>query len=538
MIGSEKVAAPAKRKNSTVTQKHSPKRRGVSGSSGGALSTLYWMVFLVGVIMWGVLFGREFARFDSYADRVEKQVSSLADAVMGDEDVLGIEDPLSADDAVELEEPGGETISDESIAQVVDEIEEERKEKIRDVLSLELPSETDNPNYPVTFTEPTEEGVEIQVDGEGFSKKKSPYALPSLPIGQHTINFKFLDENEVTQNLEEKLIVIPRAPVWDSGISTQFDGDSPVVLSGTATPRSTVIVLVSSELFTVEAGSDKEGKWEATLTEELSSGEHTALSFVRKDGYASNFSEPFTFTVGNVEGAADSSDGTDDGPDGSDSASMLFGGFIDVNEDNYILILAGVGVAALVLLILVSLLSKLFSDPADSDEGWIEDIKENGKSPEGLSLREKFAQAGLKVGKEREEQGAGPDNVSDGTHGDTDGSERETDDDDDPEGSQDVPEDADDEDEETGEEVDDTDKESSPEKREDPIPEVSDEMKDGKARSSAEQGNEQSQPKKEIKPKPGKIYSKDEFMKTFKEPTTMGKETKKIKISLTSQDGK
>lgn len=532
------MAVPAKHKGKMITGRKSSRRRCASSSSGRSLGVLYWMVFLIGVAAWGVLFGREFAKFDLYADRVEKQVISLSNVVLTKKEVLGTEDTEPTEEGADSTEPADEPISDESIAQVVDEIEEERKEKIRDMLSLELPSETDNPNFPVTFVEPTEEGVEIQVDGEGFSKKKSPFALPSLPIGQHTLNFKFLDEDEVTQNLEEKLIIIPRAPSWDGDIPTQVDGSSEIVLSGTATPRSTVIVLVSSELFTVETESDKEGNWEAVLTENLSSGKHTALSIVRKDGYASNFSEPFEFTVGNVEGAADSYDEIEEVPVSSDSASMLFGGFVDINEDNYVLILGWVGVAALVLLILVALLSKLFSGPADPDEKWIEDIKENGKPSKGLSLREKFAQAGLNVhdkkdeaGKqcdETEESASEPEEESDGIY--TDEVDKEV---------QEKKEEKKEEKEvNSDEDMDRTGMDEHAEKDQDPSPDASDEVETEASENTVLPVKEINEQNEKAAPKPGKVYSKDEFMKTFKEPTTMGKETKKIRISLTSQSGK
>ena len=200
---------------------------------------------------------------------------------------------------------------------------------------------------------------------------------------------------------------------------------------------------------------------------------------------------------------------------------MLFGGFVDVNEDNYVLILVGVGVAALVLLVLVAVLSRLFSDPADSDEKWIEAIKENGKPSEGLSLREKFAQAGLDVRNKKDGQGK--------QHNETVKSASEPEE----EGGGNI------HGSETNQDVQEKNEEdaenSDEEKGGNTV--VSDEAETAVSEKTILPVKEEDEQKNEAATKPGKVYSKDEFMKTFKEPITMGKETKKIRISLTSKRG-
>jgi hypothetical protein len=229
------------------------------------------------------------------------------------------------------------------------------------------------------------------------------------------------------------------------------------------------------------------------------------MSFVRKDGYASNFSEPLIFTVGNVEGASAVNNGTEDDNVSAQGSASLLGGFVNVTEDNYLYILGGVGLGALVLVLIVSGLSRLFSDDAKKEEEWIEDVKEKNDSSSGLSLREKFARAGINVEKEKQTEESVPeDKPAEEEEGEKKGEDEKKREEEDPD----------------PEEVEDVEKK--------------DEKEPAKKEPEKKEKNESED--KEKKPKKGKVYSKEEFMDTFKEPSTMGKETKKIKISLTSKD--
>ena len=357
-----------------------------------------WVILIACVTGWAVVLGSQFTKYQETTDETSRQLESLFDGCSYTS-VLGITDTdISGKTATNTDEVVSQgSGSDASVVALVDEIEEDRKDTLRQKLLLQLPLETDNPSYPVTFVEPTETDVEIQVDGGGFSQKKSPFSLPSLSIGKHLINFRFEDENGISQNLEETIIVIPRAPEWAETQAAEFRSDESVVFSGTALPRSTIMLVVSSPILTDQTISDDEGNWEIMLRGDLASGEHSAVTFVRKEGYASNMSEPLLFTVGYVEGAA--SDSTSDFTVGDSVSSGSAWWERYVTEDNYYFVIGGLGVALITLIIIMSLLSKAMSRK-DPEGGWVErkaSGDSEGGSPSGISLREKFAKAGLKV---------------------------------------------------------------------------------------------------------------------------------------------
>ena len=95
-------------------------------------------------------------------------------------------------------------------------------------LKVEMPSQTDNPSTIITFTNPSTDNavVQLEIDSKGFIDITSPYTLPALSIGKHTMSFKFQDENASTQLYDTSLIIIPRAPI----LSTPVIGTEDVLI--------------------------------------------------------------------------------------------------------------------------------------------------------------------------------------------------------------------------------------------------------------------------------------------------------------------
>ena len=187
-------------------------------------------------------------------------------------------------------------------AQDITELEEkevEREEDFLQQLLLDIPETTDNPSHIITFVDPSEDnsGVELEIDEGGFEQITSPYTLPALSIGQHDLRFRFVDKYGSTQTLEKGLIVIPRPPIMNS----PFFEDGFLKLSGTGLSNSDLVLILSSgkNISVEEATIDAQGNWEILINEEeLSEGVYTFSAFTRKNGYASNLSEPLTFEVG------------------------------------------------------------------------------------------------------------------------------------------------------------------------------------------------------------------------------------------------
>ena len=165
-------------------------------------------------------------------------------------------------------------------------------------LGLDLPSQSDNPSTIMTFTNPGPDGsgVQLEIDSKGFVDINSPYTLPALSIGKHTLEFKYQDANSATQLYSTSIIIIPRAPVLDTPV---INADT-VIVSGTGLANSEVIVFLSSGtlVMTETADIDDEGKWT------ISFGRTTVINdiysvgaYTRRYGYASDLSEITIFTL-------------------------------------------------------------------------------------------------------------------------------------------------------------------------------------------------------------------------------------------------
>ena len=63
----------------------------------------------------------------------------------------------------------GET-NTETVIDDLNKIEEQRNNSFSNLLKLELPSQTDNPNYSITFIDPSEDkkGVQLEIDNKKY----------------------------------------------------------------------------------------------------------------------------------------------------------------------------------------------------------------------------------------------------------------------------------------------------------------------------------------------------------------------------------
>lgn len=213
---------------------------------------------------------------------------------------------LSVDDLL------GDT--DDVDTQEVEQLEEDRLEEIENELNISIPEYTDNPSHIVTFVDPSEEkvGVELDIDESGFKDINSPYSLPTLGIGEHHLKFRFVDSLGATKLLEYDTIIIPRPPIIKA---PTFENDY-LTISGTGFANSEIIVTLSvnASNFIETADIDSDGNWTTSIELETAvDGIYTVFAYTRKDGYASNPSEPavLAFGDGGLTTASDFQDKND-----------------------------------------------------------------------------------------------------------------------------------------------------------------------------------------------------------------------------------
>jgi hypothetical protein len=77
-------------------------------------------------------------------------------------------------------------------------------------LSLNIPDQTEDPNYPVTFVDPSKQGVEISIDDKPAAKAPNPYLLPNLSIGDHKLIFKFKNKEGIVRVMTKYILVTPK----------------------------------------------------------------------------------------------------------------------------------------------------------------------------------------------------------------------------------------------------------------------------------------------------------------------------------------
>ena len=290
----------------------------------------------------------------------------------------------------------------------LDQIEAEREEDFLKQLELDIPKITDNPSHLITFVDPsdTSEGVQLEIDEKGFELIRSPYSLPALRIGIHTLTFKFVDSLGSTQIVEKEIIVIPRPPI----INSPSFGEESMIISGTGLADSQLILILSSSknLDTFETEINKEGTWniEIDLTA-LPEGLYTFSAYTRRNGYASDLAESVTFEQGNSQNHTLFQ--------GNKENDIYFSfGAITLNNIKQIIL----SNSDLLLLILITftlgfLLSWVLNVILrnSSEKKVIEELEEkmnnNGKKEKeekGMTLKEKLSKKGKKVEEEKEDK--------------------------------------------------------------------------------------------------------------------------------------
>lgn len=165
-------------------------------------------------------------------------------------------------------------------------------------LGLDIPEQTDNPSTIITFTNPSQSGavVQLEIDSKGFVDITSPYSFPALSIGKHTLEFKYQDSNAATQIYSTSIVIIPRPPI----LSTPTMTTDTVTISGTGLANSEVIMLLSSgtKVSSQTALIDGDGKWSMNFSRtDLPNDIYSITGYIRRYGYASNFSEVTKFTL-------------------------------------------------------------------------------------------------------------------------------------------------------------------------------------------------------------------------------------------------
>ena len=272
----------------------------------------------------------------------------------------------------------------------LDQIEENRVKGFENQLGFTLPQYTDNPSYVITFLDPSPDanGVQIDIDAKGFINITSPYTLPALGIGQHTLKFRFNDKDGNVQLLEYDLIVIPRSPI----IAPPTYNESSITVKGSGLSNSDILIFLNSNTFNHKdvVQTDSNGDWTLTVTPEnsLVEGIYSVTAYTRKYGYASEFSDPTVFEVGSSNNEKDDKDTP---PIFFSFASIEIGDSIDIlkmNPDLIVLIalpfLLGISLA----LLLRSIARKSKEDSVYKRvEGAIKSDKKKENEP---TLRELF----------------------------------------------------------------------------------------------------------------------------------------------------
>ncbi len=189
--------------------------------------------------------------------------------------------------------------NDQNIPQNVEDLEQERVENIENELNISIPEHTDNPSYIITFIDPSEdsEGVELDIDESGYKEINSPYSLPSLSIGEHRLKFRFVDSIGATKLLTYDIVIIPRPPILKAPEFIEKN----LVLSGTGLSSSEVLLTISvgASNYTQISDINTDGNWNTSIElDTVSDGIYTIYGYTRKNGYASNPSDPAVMEYG------------------------------------------------------------------------------------------------------------------------------------------------------------------------------------------------------------------------------------------------
>lgn len=272
----------------------------------------------------------------------------------------------------------------------LEQIEENRVKGFENQLGFTLPQYTDNPSYVITFVDPSPQasGVQIDIDAKGFNNVTSPYTLPALGIGQHTLKFRFNDKDGNVQLLDYNLIVIPRAPI----IAPPTFNDTSITIKGSGLSNSDILIFLNSNTFNHKdvVQTDSNGNWALTVTpnSSLAEGIYSVTAYTRKYGYASEFSDATVFEIGNGNKEKTDKDTT---PIFFSFAGLKIGDTVDIlrtNPDLIVLIITPFLLGIFLALLLRSIVRKSKEDSVYKRvEGAIKSDKKKENEP---TLRELF----------------------------------------------------------------------------------------------------------------------------------------------------
>jgi hypothetical protein len=273
----------------------------------------------------------------------------------------------------------------------IEDIEQERVESIENELNISIPEYTDNPSHIITFRDPSEDqvGVELDIDESGYETISSPYSLPSLSIGKHRLKFRFVDSIGATKVLEYEIIVIPRPPILKA---PTFE-DNSLILSGTGLANSEIILTVAVGAYndTQIADIDGEGNWKTSITfDTVSGGIYTIYGYTRKAGYASNPSEPAVMEYGS-EGVIKNTS-TDDGQIYFSFKELSIQDLPSTIINNPDLLITMVSFLLLGIILTTIFFTLIRSNREKIIEKEVSEKMNNGSSKEEKTLRELFGQ--------------------------------------------------------------------------------------------------------------------------------------------------
>ncbi|KKR06149.1 MAG: Major sperm protein [candidate division WS6 bacterium GW2011_GWF2_39_15] len=302
-------------------------------------------------------------------------------------------------------------VTQDEIDQTLTNLETQRIQKLETELGLTIPDISDNPTHTITFKDPSgNTGVKLEIDGQGFKTIVSPYTLPSLGIGKHTIIFKFTDSEETPQILEEILTIIPRPPIIDA---PEKLGATELTFKGTALAGSVVDLNLTSGTKNYKGAPEvkSDGTWSYNFKGVFQYGIYSIIGVTRKNGYASNYSETTVFELSK----------TGEGTQKIETLSPVSFAFkdllkqdpVEVVKENPDLAITAAGFLILGI-VFGLLLSRMNSSAKEMKiEGILvntlnrkekkeknEDKKVESK---GMTLREKFEKAGLSTAKTKDD---------------------------------------------------------------------------------------------------------------------------------------
>lgn len=174
---------------------------------------------------------------------------------------------------------------------------EETRSSLEEMLDIDIPYITDNPSLLINFTDPSKEkgGVELSLDEKEYNKIQSPFTLPALSIGSHSLTFRFLDQYDVSQTLTKILIITPRPPA----LNTPNINSEGIIFTGRALAGSEITLILNSnnKMVVKQTEVDQDGVWTLTIAEDIPQGLYTFSAFAKKYGYSSELAEPLTLDV-------------------------------------------------------------------------------------------------------------------------------------------------------------------------------------------------------------------------------------------------